>query len=487
VAIDPAGGQIYWTNQSGGTVRRAKLDGSSPPETLVTGEPNPLGVALDVAAGKIYWTNLNIGAVRRANSDGSSAETLVDASSAAGPAAVAGPAGIAIDPAGKLYWANFFGGTIWSANLSDGSNPAQLVGGGGPGGQFPNLPALLRAPVGSAPPAISGNATVGSEHSCSTGSWSPDLIGAFLFRQPRDFSYQWQLTGSDITGADGSTFTPGTPGSYTCRVTASNQAGSASQTSPAFDVGSALSALSLLKFYDKNANGHYDTGTESAISHWQVSVDGVGTFLTPATVSLSAGSYVARESTPSQANWLATTAKAVQVSLGASDQTTVSFGNVCIGGGGAMGSGFWANKNGEALFGLEELASMIALNLRNTDGTAFNPLSYSTFKTWLKKASATNMAYALSAQLAAMKLNVSNAKVNGAALIYAPGTTSANAKGFATVNAVTAEANVELGIHGLTKSGSSFRRYQASLQSALVKANGNVTFVQATPCAFTFP
>ena len=60
-------------------------------------------------------------------------------------------------------------------------------------------------------------------------------------------------------------------------------------------------------------------------------------------------------------------------------------------------------------------------------------------------ATATNMAYMLSAQLAATALNVQNGLVNGKPLIYAPGTTSANALGFATVNAVMAEANTLLG------------------------------------------
>jgi hypothetical protein len=85
-----------------------------------------------------------------------------------------------------------------------------------------------------------------------------------------------------------------------------------------------------------------------------------------------------------------------------------------------------------------------------------------------------------------MALNVNNGKVDGNALIYAPGTTSANALGFATVNAVIAEANAELGLHGLTTDGSPFRDYQEALKDALDNANNNETFVQATPCPFTF-
>jgi hypothetical protein len=395
---------------------------------------------------------------------------------------VAGPAGVAIDPAdGKLYWANFGGGTIWSANLA-GTSPAQLVG-PGPGGAFSNFPVLLRVPEGSEPPAISGVAGVGEQLTCSAGSWAPDLLGAFLFRAPHSFAYQWQLGGNDIAGASASQFTPTGPGGYTCRVTAANHAGDASQSSETFTV---RPTLSVAKFYDANANGQQDA-TDSAVAGWKFQVDGIGTYLTPSTLSLDPGSYVVRESAPAQTKWLPTTAKSVQLSLGAHDQATVEFGNVCVGAGGALGSGFWRNKHGQALFGLDDLVLMVSLNLRNANGSDFNPPSYSTFKSWLGKAASTNMAYGLSGQLATMGLNVLNGKVSGSALIYAPGTTSANAQGFAAVNAVTTEANAELGLHGLTKSGSPFRTYQAALQTALLKANGNSSFVQATSCAFTFP
>jgi len=49
-----------------------------------------------------------------------------------------------------------------------------------------------------------------------------------------------------------------------------------------------------------------------------------------------------------------------------------------------------------------------------------------------------------------MKLNVINGYVSGSAMIYAPGTTSANGFGFASVNAVMAEADASLYSAGLT-------------------------------------
>ena len=67
--------------------------------------------------------------------------------------------------------------------------------------------------------------------SCSRGAWAGDLAGASLFRAPQSFAYQWIRGGSDIGGATLRTFTPTTPGSYACRVTAINRAGGTSQTS----------------------------------------------------------------------------------------------------------------------------------------------------------------------------------------------------------------------------------------------------------------
>jgi hypothetical protein len=63
-------------------------------------------------------------------------------------------------------------------------------------------------------------------------------------------------------------------------------------------------------------------------------------------------------------------------------------------------------------------------------------------------------------------------------LILAPGTSSANTNGFATLDSVRAEANTELGAHGLTKVPSSDRSYQEALKNALAIANLNQTFVQ---------
>jgi hypothetical protein len=101
------------------------------------------------------------------------------------------------------------------------------------------------------------------------------------------------------------------------------------------------------------------------------------------------------------------------------------------------------------------------------------------------------MAYALSAQLAAMQLNVRHNYVNGSALVYAPGlllygTPGLNSAGFISINDLMAAAAAEIQAHALTTSGSPYRAGQEALKDALEDANNNKTFTQSSPCTFTF-
>jgi hypothetical protein len=243
--------------------------------------------------------------------------------------------------------------------------------------------------------------------------------------------------------------------------------------------------IAALKFYDANANGINDDG--QPIAGWSIEISGVSgsPFYTDAnglvTKQVADGQYTVSEGTPLEANWMHTTPPSVDVTV-AGDKRSVEFGNLCLGAGGGLTLGFWSNKNGQALFDSSDLAAMVALNLRTANGSHFDPQSYAAFRGWLLNATATNMSYMLSAQLAAMKLNVANGKVDGNALIYAPGTDSASALGFAAVNALIAEANQELGAHGSTPDGS----HQEALKNALDRANNNLNFVQPSPCPFTF-
>ena len=254
----------------------------------------------------------------------------------------------------------------------------------------------------------------------------------------------------------------------------------------------ATSTLNVNKFYDANANGINDDG--QPITGWKIRItDDVELFrFTPVSVIVAPDDYIVTEFDPAETNWIHTTSNPVNVTVGAGESKTVEFGNLCLGPGGGHTLGFWSNKNGQATMNdggsvCSELTLLNNLFLRNAGGTRMNfGCDYTAFRNWILGATATNMAYMLSAQLAAMELNVEAGFVNGSTLVYAPGTNSANGLGFATVDALMSEANAELTIHGTAFAGDSWRSYQEALKNALDKANNNQTFVQPTPCQFTF-
>lgn len=250
-------------------------------------------------------------------------------------------------------------------------------------------------------------------------------------------------------------------------------------------------SLSVIKFYDANADGKNNDG--QLITGWKVRItDGIDLIrFTPTTVLVAPDDYIVSEFAPVENNWIRTTPNPVNVTIANGDTKTVEFGNLCLGTGGGKTLGFWSNKNGQAQMNdggsdASELALLTSLCLRNANGTAFDPASYTAFRTWILNATATNMAYMLSAQLAAMELNVEAGFVNSSALIYAPGTTSANSLGFATVGAVMTEANASLCANGVVLAGDPERAHQEALKTALDNANNNTSFVQGTPCPFTF-
>jgi PKD domain len=267
VAIDPAAGKIYWANaiSGSGAIRVGNLDGSGVAQNLFSNESYPVGVTIDPAVGKIYWGSYDTFKIRVGNLDGTGARDLFNSVEYY-------PTGIVIDPgAGKIYWADEFAGQIRVGNL-DGTGATNLfppqggIGGlaldpgtgklywgdfqdqtievgnadgtGTPKSLFTGeasawFVALLRAPAGTSAPQVTGSGTPGTPLSCSQGTWAGDVPNMLFYRAPSTFAYQWYMNGASISGATATTFTPTAVGKYTCQVTASNQAGSTSQTSTA--------------------------------------------------------------------------------------------------------------------------------------------------------------------------------------------------------------------------------------------------------------
>jgi hypothetical protein len=279
LGLDPAAGKIYWPNGDNNTVSYANLNGSGGGQLDVTGATpsDPYGAAIDPEGGKIYWADRLTATISYANLDGSGGGGELDISGTTSEDIH----GVAIDrPGGRIYWANFHPSdhstTISFANLDGsggggdlnlgGSTPSGSVGlaidheankiylgnlgngtisyvnldGSGGGGQLnlsgatpsdPRFLALLRAPSAGGAPQIAGGSSAGSRLTCSQGDWAPDLLGAYLYRAPQSLGYQWSRDGAEIGGATYASYTAAVPGDYRCRVTATNLAGSTSQTS----------------------------------------------------------------------------------------------------------------------------------------------------------------------------------------------------------------------------------------------------------------
>jgi hypothetical protein len=221
VAIDPAAGTIYWGSYDTFKIRVGNLNGTGARD-LFTQENYPTGVVVDTAAGKLYWTMEFAGNVRVGNLDGTGASSLYTGDGEIG--------GLAIDPAaGKIYWGDWLDGNVRVGSLNGAAAaPAQTLD---TGETNPWFVALLRAPLGTGAPQVSGGGAVGQTLTCSPAAWAADLLGGFLYRAPRSVAYQWTAGGAPIAGATTSTVLTSSPGEYRCEVIATNAAGSTTQTS----------------------------------------------------------------------------------------------------------------------------------------------------------------------------------------------------------------------------------------------------------------
>lgn len=258
-----------------------------------------------------------------------------------------------------------------------------------------------------------------------------------------------------------------------------------------------FSLLSVDKFYDANLDGVRQAETEPLIPGWKINVTVAGLAsdeLTPFGTMVAVGDeYSVFEYMPTQANWHRSAPAVVPVTgTATAADLTILFGNFCTGSGGGRTLGFWSNKNGAKALTPGVIGAVLALNLRKGNGIKLGVASVGGFQKYLLEGNATNMAYMLSVQLAAMQANVSSGGVVGAHLIYAPGTNSANPLGYASATDVITEANALLGTGDasplLILSGSPLRPRAEALKTALDRANqdNSTTFVQTSPCAFTF-
>lgn len=266
--------------------------------------------------------------------------------------------------------------------------------------------------------------------------------------------------------------------------------------------GGSTGSITVCKFYDKNANGTQDAG-EPSLPNWPFCIDPLDGGIPPLVTQLTGaggcatwsnlttpGDYVATEANASETNWFHSTNQTSMIMLASGGTETRTFGNYCTVPSGGLTLGFWSNKNGNKIItgnssgnGGTLLPDVVTLlnscQMRNADGTIHTfTNSYSAYKTWLLGATATNMAYMLSAQLVALKLDVKYGYVDGNAYDLCSSS---------TVNTLISTACDQLAMDGKTTAGNPTRPAQEMLKNCIDAINNNGSVVPVAPCPYTFP
>jgi hypothetical protein len=119
VAVDVAGGKVYWTNMGsllglgGGSLQRANLDGTDVETIIPSGvAQTPKQMQLDLVNRHVYFCDREGAKVWRATMDGENPEAIVSGHG------FQELVGVALDvPSGKLYFSDRIGAKILRANL----------------------------------------------------------------------------------------------------------------------------------------------------------------------------------------------------------------------------------------------------------------------------------------------------------------------------------------------------------------------------------
>ena len=258
---------------------------------------------------------------------------------------------------------------------------------------------------------------------------------------------------------------------------------------------SPASTITACKFYDFNANGVID-GSDIPLNGWPITINPLGAAIPNQATQLTSGAgcvswanldtglnpYTVSEGTPVQPNWFHSTPASVNVNVTFDQTSTINFGNYCKVPSGGFTIGFWGNKNGLALVSAADFAALNLLKLVNANGSDRDFLgslsqNRNDLKSWLSGATAKNMAYMLSAQLAATTLNVLHGFIdpNSFAVCYN-----------GTVAELLNAANAALLADQNTPSGDPNRSLQESLKNCLDSLNNGGLVIPPTPCAYSF-
>ena len=266
----------------------------------------------------------------------------------------------------------------------------------------------------------------------------------------------------------------------------------------------ATASITVCKYYDKNTNGFQDAG-ELPLTGWPFCINpldgGTPALVTQLTANggcatwsnlTTPGDYIVTEADANESNWFHSTGGTSKIMLASGGTETRSFGNYCLSPSGGLTLGFWSNKNGNKILtgnangtGTTLLPAVVTLlnscQLVNANGTVHTFTNiYSAFRTWLLGATATNMAYMLSAQLAALKLDVNYGFVDGNAFDLCSHNT--------VNNLITAACDSMTGPgNQLVLAGNPSRPGQEMLKNCIDQINNNGDVIPVTPCPYSFP
>lgn len=264
--------------------------------------------------------------------------------------------------------------------------------------------------------------------------------------------------------------------------------------------------LIVSKYYDANANGAWDAG-ELPLADWPMTVT---PNVTPATqptgqmgqafwTEVRPGDYVVQEGEPTEpSHWfnsdpgpnpvtldgdLVLTPVRQNVRVDGGLTTEVDFGNFCTAPSGGHTKGFWHNQNGLAAMmdggtAEPELSALRGEPLWDADGSAFDPTTHMQLANWLTfESSARNMANMLSAQYAAMWLNIEYGFVDGSDYYGSAGM---------SIDEIMVAARTALA-DGYTPDGDPNRALQGQLKDWIDALNNGAYVIPSVPCAYSFP